>query len=66
MATGSEDHTAKIWDLRQRACVYTVPAHSNLISKVKFQRKCAALEFIRSDDAFGVFDFSSPRKSLEV
>lgn len=39
MATGSEDNTAKIWDLRQRSCVYTIPAHTNLVCKVKFQRK---------------------------
>ena len=40
IATGSEDNTAKIWDIRQRKCVYTIPAHNNLISKVKFQRTC--------------------------
>ena len=43
MATGSEDHTAKIWDLRQRSCVYTIPAHTNLLCKVKFQRKLFAV-----------------------
>lgn len=37
IATGSEDNTAKIWDLRQSKCIYTIPAHNNLISKVKFQ-----------------------------
>ena len=39
VATGSEDNCAKIWDLRQRKCVYTVPAHTNTVSKIKFQRK---------------------------
>ena len=39
MVTGSEDNSAKIWDLRQRSCLYTIPAHTNLVSKVKFQRK---------------------------
>ncbi|KAK7471604.1 hypothetical protein BaRGS_00035767, partial [Batillaria attramentaria] len=35
--TGSEDNTAIIWDLRQRKRVYTIPAHTNLVSMVKFQ-----------------------------
>ena len=29
-----------IWDLRKRQSVYTVPAHTNLISHVKFYGKC--------------------------
>lgn len=37
MATGSEDNTCKIWDLRRRACLYTIPAHMNLISQLKYQ-----------------------------
>lgn len=37
VATGSEDHSIKVWDLRQSKCIYTIPAHSNIISKVKFQ-----------------------------
>ena len=37
LATASEDNLVKIWDLRQSKCIYTIPAHKNLISKVKFQ-----------------------------
>ncbi|XP_013418559.1 U4/U6 small nuclear ribonucleoprotein Prp4-like [Lingula anatina] len=37
IATGSEDNTCKIWDIRQRCLVYTIPSHTNLVSKVKFQ-----------------------------
>lgn len=37
VVTGSEDNTAIIWDLRQRKRVYTIPAHTNLVSMVKFQ-----------------------------
>jgi U4/U6 small nuclear ribonucleoprotein PRP4 len=39
LATASEDNSAKIWDLRQSKCIYTIPAHKNLISKIKFQSK---------------------------
>lgn len=36
LATGSDDHTVRIWDLRKRETVYTLPAHQSLISTVKF------------------------------
>lgn len=39
IATGSGDNTCKVWDLRQRRCVYTIPAHQNLVTGVKFERK---------------------------
>lgn len=37
LATGSEDNTARIWDLRKRSCIYTIPAHMSLISSIKYQ-----------------------------
>ena len=45
LATGSEDNSCKIWDLRQSKCIYTIPAHKNLISKVKFQSEIFFLNF---------------------
>lgn len=39
VATGSGDNTCKVWDLRQRKCIYTIPAHQNLVTGVKFERK---------------------------
>ena len=41
VATGSEDQKVMIWDLRKRKAVYTIPAHTNLISYVKFHGKFA-------------------------
>ncbi|GIL66866.1 hypothetical protein Vafri_20334 [Volvox africanus] len=38
LATGSEDHTAKVWDLRKRGCLYTIPAHTSLLSSVRWER----------------------------
>lgn len=34
---GGDDHTAKVWDLRQRKALYTLPAHTSLISTVRWQ-----------------------------
>ena len=39
IATGSEDQKVMLWDLRKQQCVYTIPAHTNLISHVKFHGK---------------------------
>lgn len=38
IATASEDNTCKIWDLRKRAVIYSIPAHNNLLSDVRFQK----------------------------
>lgn len=39
LATGGEDNTCRIWDLRKKGCLYTIPAHANLISQIKFEPK---------------------------
>jgi U4/U6 small nuclear ribonucleoprotein PRP4 len=38
VATGSEDNSIRIWDIRQARCSYTIPAHTNLVSQVRFWR----------------------------
>ena len=35
MATGGGDHTCKIWDLRKKQLLHSIPAHSNLLSQVR-------------------------------
>jgi WD40 repeat protein len=37
LATGGEDNTCRIWDLRKKKSLYVIPAHSNLVSQVKFE-----------------------------
>jgi U4/U6 small nuclear ribonucleoprotein PRP4 len=36
LVTGSEDHTLRIWDIRKAESIYTVPAHKNIVSQVKY------------------------------
>ncbi|KAI9183238.1 hypothetical protein H9P43_004155 [Blastocladiella emersonii ATCC 22665] len=36
LATGSEDNTIKVWDLRAVRCAHTIPAHTSLVSQVKY------------------------------
>lgn len=38
IATGSDDNTIKIWDIRKRACVYTIPAHNQAISDLFWEQ----------------------------
>ena len=35
-ASGGDDHSVRIWDLRRKRCAYTIPAHSKVVSQVKF------------------------------
>ncbi|KAG9443429.1 hypothetical protein H6P81_014769 [Aristolochia fimbriata] len=39
LATGSEDNTCRIWDLRKKKPLYVIPAHSHLISQVKYEQQ---------------------------
>lgn len=36
LATAGDDHTVIMWDLRKQKCCYTLPAHSALVSVVRF------------------------------
>jgi len=37
LVTGSDDNTVRFWDIRRKTCLSTLPAHTKLISDVKFQ-----------------------------
>ncbi|XP_022909545.1 U4/U6 small nuclear ribonucleoprotein Prp4 [Onthophagus taurus] len=39
LATSSDDNSVKIWDLRKRSVLYTIPAHTSLVSNVRYQRE---------------------------
>ncbi|CAH8487740.1 unnamed protein product [Schistosoma turkestanicum] len=40
-ATSSADNTVRIWDLRQQQAIYVIPAHTSVVSSVRFEsRNC--------------------------
>lgn len=39
VATCGEDNAVRIWDLRKAGCAYVLPAHTSLISQVKYHGK---------------------------
>ena len=55
IATGSEDQKIMIWDLRKRQSVYTIPAHTNLISHVKFHGEAWNHVFVVPMDLYSTF-----------
>jgi len=36
--SGSLDHSCKVWDIRKRSIEYTIPAHTNVVSNVVFEK----------------------------
>jgi U4/U6 small nuclear ribonucleoprotein PRP4 len=38
LATASDDHCVRIWDMRRRRCVQNLLAHNKLISEVSFEK----------------------------
>ena len=38
IVTGSLDNACKVWDLRKRNIEYTIPAHTNVVSNVVFEK----------------------------
>ncbi len=42
LASGSEDHSARVWDLRQRRCLHTLPGHRSLVSQARRGRSARA------------------------
>ena len=35
VASGSEDHSVRVWDLRKKRSLYTIPAHQSLVSQAR-------------------------------
>ena len=59
-ATASNDNTCRIWDLRKKGTLYTIPAHSNLISDVKYEQTYGG-EFLATSSYDGLIKIWSGR-----
>ena len=63
VATGSEDHSVRIWDLRKRAAVYVIPGHRSLVSQVRWAPDGGHWLLTASYDC--VAKVSGPRRRLD-
>jgi U4/U6 small nuclear ribonucleoprotein PRP4 len=63
LVTGSEDHTLRIWDIRKAESIYTVPAHKNIVSQVKYFK--AGDAFQSDSSAHASYTFSEDRMDTE-
>jgi U4/U6 small nuclear ribonucleoprotein PRP4 len=56
LATGSQDNSIRIWDLRKKTSVANIPAHTKLISDVHFEKDHSRFLYSCSyDGTFKVF-----------
>lgn len=53
LATGSSDNTTKIWELRTRSQLYTIPAHTHVVSDVRYQKTTGHFLLTSSYDKSG-------------
>ena len=38
LATGSQDNSIRIWDLRKKSCIVNIPAHMKIVSDLHFEK----------------------------
>lgn len=60
VATGSEDNFCRIWDLRKKEMLYSIPAHKSLISHVKFEPQEGYYLVTSSYDTKAAVSFTYP------
>jgi len=61
LATAGDDGTIKIWDLRRRKACASIPAHTNLITQLKFAHSSQNGEFLASSSFDGTGKIWSTR-----
>jgi WD40 repeat protein len=62
IATGGSDNTIKLWDLRIRKCMYTIPVHKRHVVDVSFNKTGEYLCSSSFDNTIGLF--SLPTMSI--
>lgn len=56
VATGSADRTVKIWDLRQQRQIFSIPAHTNLVSDIQFFQGSRTRRGTKFNGVVGLYD----------
>ena len=66
LATSGEDNSIRIWDLRRKVAITTIPAHNKLVSDIQFQRDYSRFLISSSYDGsvkiWNTHDFSMKTK----
>ena len=44
LATGGEDNTIRVWDIRAAKCFYTIPAHKSTVTQIRYWKSSDAFE----------------------
>lgn len=61
LATGAEDNTVRVWDIRARKCTYVLPAHTNLVTGLKIWHSDGGIAAVQRDE-----DENEPRVNGEA
>ncbi|KAJ3191342.1 Cullin-associated NEDD8-dissociated protein 1, partial [Irineochytrium annulatum] len=66
IATGSLDNQIRIWDVRGAKCAYTIPAHKNLVSQVRFWHAGDGFESGGAPDGWTLQDMPTELNGMDV
>lgn len=56
IASGSDDNTIRVWDMRKKGCLFTIPAHNQPVSDLKFDKENKFLLSSSFDGSFKIWN----------
>ena len=64
LASGSADHTVKIWDISKQANVFTAENHTSKVKKVEWNSADVSVMFSASEDSIAILDSRFPMDKI--